>query len=624
MVHLFENALLSRIFLSAVSIGALLIFANTGGVAALLNTSYRLGRLARRLLAWQGSDIEPLVPKAYRESQRRRGWYKRDKRHRTRRFDAQEEEVNFECTEPYLDLLGCKLNEKPRWCKKNDDEFGEAKGNLYAGMLIAGDEHSRRTLSTPSLGTRTWMTKMQEALAGMTDAISETAEGNGSSFPQDWNSNYNNFELKHRVAMCFVGDVAAFAANRLVHISLLENLVRPTAAMSKVDTFFNIYNVPKRNPKHQNIPSLCQILAKFDPVSVHLIRRPSCYGNMSATEELKCCNPLKLQKTAKGWFGSYGHPFDVKKHAAGLMEYYHIRQCYREVHAYEERLNIRYNMIVRVRPDLVALKAPLVSFAALNGISSSSMYFDVIANAQSFSRGKAGSKAKGGLLQDHFFVIPRPVARRFFEKLLVQSIERFSSAPWGTTKISPILLAAETFPTQRVAESNLAPAKMVAEGNFSESNFFVAKPQYEDWSDTNPTLSFSEAIEPPQELDLSFLSSSATLGLRRKLLGSYPSGSHEELDGLVPNCLTGPIRRNAAHGLSVWLRDEEKQNYAKRQRIKSQLRNGLYRTRVVYLPHVQELRWGMFIPASKIDHFFSNGHASAQELFRLKAWEEFP
>ena len=143
--------------------------------------------------------------------------------------------------------------------------------------------------------------------------------------------------------MCFVGDATALATDPLVHESILENLISPTAGLSQVDSFFTIYNAPGSNSSvnyndiPRRTPSLCEILSKFDPISVHFIRRPSCFGNSSATNDLQCCNPVKLRKASQGWYGTYGRPFDVEKHAAGLLEYYHIRQCFREVMMHEER-----------------------------------------------------------------------------------------------------------------------------------------------------------------------------------------------------------------------------------------------------------------------------------------------
>ena len=76
---------------------------------------------------------------------------------------------------------------------------------------------------------------------------------------------------------------------------------------------------------------------------------------------------------------------------------------------------------------------------------------------------------------------------------------------------------------------------------------------------------------------------------------------HEELAGRVPNCLTGPIRRNAAHGLTEWLRAEEWRSEDKRKHHTASGKMGNFRDimkrQQVYL-RLHELRWGMFAPST--------------------------
>ena len=549
----------SRKFRAIMILAALVTFMATGGLDASWRLSYRIGRVAYRSTTWGGAAIEPLEL-LEEEFEEQRG----SKKHSSKKESqpsyqmqgegwaptVSEEEQDDPCSSANLMVLGCSVVERPLWCAHVDYELmsGGTDGvNKYDDDRATADIGARRRL----LDVHSW-----------TDMATDMIKIHGpkkisvqSSRKPSRKKTDDPTLTNHRVAMCFVGDATALATDPLVHESILENLIGPTAGLSQVDSFFTIYNAPGSNSSvnyndiPRRTPSLCEILSKFDPISVHFIRRPSCFGNSSATNDLQCCNPVKLRKASQGWYGTYGRPFDVEKHAAGLLEYYHIRQCFREVMMHEERASIRYDIILRVRPDLIVLRPPLISFRALGDLTTGTIFFDDI-----FVGGGKREPRKRGQLQDHFFAVPRLIARRFFERLFLQSLERFAAAPWATTKAHPVLLDSAT-------------------GRSRGATF--------------PSASVFDTT-----------SSTGVSSSRRSLLGKSKSGfaweekpPHHQLDGRVPNCLTGPIRKNPAHGLTEMLREEAQRSDARRKRHET-------RRMKVYLG-IKELHWGMFVPSAR-------------------------
>lgn len=231
---------------------------------------------------------------------------------------------------------------------------------------------------------------------------------------------------QHRVALLIVGASRSFN-NALVHQSILRHLIAPTRASgSDVRTFFSIAASPQVDRKsgvdgtyHRIQPDrqICATLRLFSPSKVRVLLDPSC-TNSSARQELACCNASKIDtESVRRAADAQAPALDTAWHAHGLLQYYHLRQCFRDASAFERRHDLRFDSFVRLRPD-VAVTSPLP--VPLSSLPVQYVHFDGFK--------KSGPKWKPSL-KDWFFVVPRQQAQGFFEQTLVQSVEQF--APLG-------------------------------------------------------------------------------------------------------------------------------------------------------------------------------------------------
>ena len=230
---------------------------------------------------------------------------------------------------------------------------------------------------------------------------------------------------QQRVALLIVG-ASRSLKNEIVHMSILHHLIGPIRASgSDVRVFFSIaasLQVERKSGTdgtyHRIQPDqqLCATLKLFSPSNVRVLLDTSC-TNSSARQELACCNSSRIETERARRVEAEAPPLDIAWHAHGLLQYYHLRQCFRDVEAYEQRQGVRFDYFVRLRPD-VAVTRPLP--APLSSLSAQYVHFDGFK--------KSGPKWKPSL-KDWFFVAPKQVAHSFFEQTLVQSVEQF--APLG-------------------------------------------------------------------------------------------------------------------------------------------------------------------------------------------------
>ena len=129
--------------------------------------------------------------------------------------------------------------------------------------------------------------------------------------------------------------------------------------------------------------------------------------NETARAELTCCDAEKLARAqARGVKLNNATPFTMGNHAHGILSYFHVRQGFREVAAYEARRGKRYDWIVRTRPDVL----PLLPLGA-----------ELFLQRLDPDRVSVPYKKPGipGVLADWFFAVPRRLADWFFEVALL-------------------------------------------------------------------------------------------------------------------------------------------------------------------------------------------------------------
>ena len=203
---------------------------------------------------------------------------------------------------------------------------------------------------------------------------------------------FNSSRPLHPIAISFVGAV------RTMWLPLMASALS-TNYPADADKFFTISlsDPTQFASAHHARESVSHALRRLQPVHVHVLQKLTC-ENETARVELKCCDAAAIAKAqARGAKLNKVTPFTLENHAHGALSYFHVRQGFRDVAAYEALRKQTYSWIVRTRPDLLPLQ-PLTS-SMLQGLP---------------RKVTMGMKVHNQLA-DWIFAVPRELARWLFE-----------------------------------------------------------------------------------------------------------------------------------------------------------------------------------------------------------------
>ena len=203
---------------------------------------------------------------------------------------------------------------------------------------------------------------------------------------------YNSSRPLHPIAISFVGAV------RTMWLPLMASALSANYP-AEADMFFTISlsDPTQLANAHHAREHIGHALRRLQPVHVHILQTLTC-ENETARAELKCCDAQEIAKAqARGAKLNKVTPFTVDNHAHGALSYFHVRQGFRDVLAYEALRNETYSWIVRTRPDVLPMQ-PITSRTLGNLPRLITM----------------GMKIHGQLA-DWFFAVPREHATWLFE-----------------------------------------------------------------------------------------------------------------------------------------------------------------------------------------------------------------
>lgn len=212
---------------------------------------------------------------------------------------------------------------------------------------------------------------------------------------------FNASRPLHPIAISFVGAI------RTLWLPFMAKELRAKLPRS-ADVFMTVsLSDPTQHANaHGHLARVVRAVRGLQPVHVHVLHVLTC-ENETARAELTCCDAEKLARAqARGVKLNNATPFTMGNHAHGILSYFHVRQGFREVAAYEARRGKRYDWIVRTRPDVL----PLLPLGA-----------ELFLQRLDPDRVSVPYKKPGipGVLADWFFAVPRRLADWFFEVALL-------------------------------------------------------------------------------------------------------------------------------------------------------------------------------------------------------------
>ena len=257
-----------------------------------------------------------------------------------------------------------------------------------------------------------------------------------------WRRSFNAANLTgNKIALLFVGGARGmwlpFMVAGLANYPLTES-----------DVFLNMFfadSHPEMWGSHWQgsafLKGVKSCLTALRPVHLHLIEESSC-ENASAKAELPCCDETKIANAmVQSAVLNKVTPFTMKGHAHGQLQYYHLRQGYRDIVAYEATHAHIYEWIVRVRPDLY-LVAPMKA--------------TVILTLPKQVHG-APKEVSGDMLADWMFAVPHELAGWFFEQSLLECLRPAEAGGWGHLSRTDVQASCINGPIYHAPEYLLTP-----------------------------------------------------------------------------------------------------------------------------------------------------------------------
>jgi hypothetical protein len=227
-------------------------------------------------------------------------------------------------------------------------------------------------------------------------------------------------------------------ASRTLHVPELQRALTQHFPLEACDLHLHLTATDVRDDRGGNrappLARLLQLSSALGATTFSIYNKSTC-ENRSAAAELECCAPARVRAAAASptTHRMEGDtPFERQMHAHGLLQYYHVRQAWRQTLQYERKRRRRpYELVVRLRPDLLFFeRIPLSHLLDLPR--------DRIAVMRKWR----------DMFADWFYVCPRSLADAFFGETLIGAMgswatwrgapgPRPTSPPWWKSALPP-------------------------------------------------------------------------------------------------------------------------------------------------------------------------------------------